>query len=819
MAHDDLRLYRAKRNFDRTAEPLGTPGKKSKRGGRANAFVIHRHHASHLHFDLRLEMDGVLKSWAVPKGPSMDPADKRLAVQVEDHPLSYAPFEGAIPEGEYGAGYVLIWDEGIWIPHGDPTQGLAAGNLKFTLQGKRLAGDFALIRMHAKAGASKHNWLLIKEREDLISPGKRPAAFDARVPALSEIKPQLATLQTTLPPGRLWAFEIKLDGYRAMASIEASDEGKNVRILSRNHQDWSTKFASVVSALKELNVNSAVFDGEICAVDPEGRTSFQALQHALSNRSESDERSLTYFIFDLLFLDGIDLRNRPLSVRKEILQKILNDARAPLAYVTHTEDAKEARQIFKKCCELGLEGLVAKRMDRPYAAGRSPTWLKIKCVNEQEAVILGFTPPRGSRVGFGALLLGVFDHGKLRYAGKVGTGFSDSMLRLLAADLRKLRSAKAPASGVPRLAGVTWVKPQRVCVVRFSEWTTSGVLRHPSFIGLREDKDVNDVVAEHHTTSIDPGEDAKVMARKGAKKPHSVPRQTEGREIGGFVITHPDRVVDPRSGLTKADVATYLEAVGALLLPYAQRRPLSLVRCTHHIDAACFFQKKKSPGMDPSVHAGFAHEHDVLYVTNASALVSLVQFGAIEFHGWGSRFPHVTKADWMVIDLDPDESLPFHHVVTAALEVREIFQSIGLTSFVKTTGGKGLHVVAPFEPKFPWRVVKELAKSIATSLETQAPDRFTSRMAKANRHGKIFVDYLRNGEGATAVLPYSPRAREHLPIAMPVAWSDLAHVNPKEFTLATVAPYLKRRKKDPWSQFFTVEQALPASLSRLLKRA
>jgi bifunctional non-homologous end joining protein LigD len=670
----------------------------------------------------------------------------------------------------------------------------------------RVNGGVALVRIRsrAKEDGKKPSWLLIKERDERAREGdEADVAATAPVPPLAVFVPQLATLERELPPPGPWGYEIKLDGYRAIASRD----GEAVRIVSRNQKDWSARFPEIESALKELAVDNAVFDGEICAIDDQGRTRFEALQDALSRDATAQ---LVYFIFDLLFIDGIDVRDRPFAVRKAMLESILDGVKSPLAFVRHFEGAKQAKTLLGEAARQGLEGLMVKRLDAPYRAGRGRDWLKVKCLNQQELVIVGFTKPSGSRDGLGALLLGVNVGNELRYAGKVGTGFSDAVLRELSRRLAKLVTDKPAVVGAPRLRDATWVEPSLVCQVAFTEWTKGGALRHPSFLGLREDKAASEVVVERP--------EAPPRPTTKAHPPRATAAATAGKvEVRGIVVSHATRVVDETAGLTKLDLVRYHEAVGDLMLPYARSRPLALVRCPDQIGKECFFQKKRYPGMPAAIHAAKVARQDILYVEDVEGILSLVQFGGVEIHGWGSRLPHPDKPDWIVMDLDPDEALPFERVVEGAFELREALQSIGLESFVKTTGGKGLHVVAPIAPEFGWSVVKRVAESIATGLEARLPSRFTANMGKRNRVGKIFIDYLRNGEGATAILPYAARARPGLTVALPVAWSDLRHVDPHELTIATAPALLAKRRRDPWESFFTLKQGLPPALGALVR--
>ncbi|WP_394832237.1 DNA ligase D [Pendulispora rubella] len=778
MKKDTLRRYRTMRDFDATPEPRGEVRARAKR----LSYVVQRHDATRLHYDFRLEWDGVLKSWAVPKGPSLVPGDKRLAVEVEDHPLDYGHFEGAIPEGHYGAGHVLLWDEGTWEPEGDPDAGLAKGRLSFRLEGKRLHGGFSLVRMRSR-GEKQNQWLLLKTRDaHAKAPGSKEVTAAARVPKLASFHVQLATLDTEIPKGDGWIFEPKLDGYRALASIE---HGK-VRIESRTGQDWTARFEPIRKALAELPIESAVMDGEVCALDENGIPSFQKMQNA-------KDADVVYYIFDLLFVDGFDVRDRPLETRKAMLASILGNRKSPIGYVSHSP-AEQGAELFELACRQGVEGVVAKRKDQPHRPSRTREWIKVKCQQRQELVIVGFTAPGGSRPGLGALLLGVHDqHDELRYVGKVGTGFTARILRDLHRRLTKLAVDEPAVARAPRLRNATWVKPSLVAEVRFTEWTKDGALRHPAFVGLREDKPSRDVVRES--------------------------REQDDTTVAGVRISHPERVLDRTSGTTKIALARYIESVSPSMLPHVERRPLALVRCPEGDRAECFFQKQRTPGMPKSIHSTKVGKNAVIYVQDAEGLVSLAQFGAIELHGWGSRIPNPLHPNQIVMDIDPDVSLPFTRVVEAALALRDAWKSLGLTCFVKTTGGKGLHVVVPIAPELGWDDVKDFTHAIALRFEKEDPHRYTSVMSKRARHGKIFIDYLRNGHGATAIVPFSPRARPGAPVAMPVAWRDLAHLDPQDFTVETVPKVLARRRKDPWAGFFELAQRLPSAPAERRKSA
>ncbi|MEP7125137.1 MAG: DNA ligase D [Byssovorax sp.] len=823
-----LGRYAAKRDFSITEEPRPAVPR-----GAGQSFVVQKHAARALHYDFRLEWGGVLKSWAVPKGPSLSPGEKRLAVEVEDHPVDYRDFEGTIPEGQYGGGEVIVWDRGTWEPEGDPEEGLRKGHLRFALLGEKLSGGWSLVRIGSRDGEKRTSWLLIKARdeharegadaeitrkkpgsvlsgrsvEELARASKKPTKKRKKeedpAAVVEKFEPQLATLVDHVPTDPGWLFEMKLDGYRAIALIE----GGKARLISRNGLDWTARFSEIAAALGHLRVKDAVLDGEVCSVDEQGKTSFQGLQSALA---ADDQGGLVYFAFDLLHRDGDDLRALPLRERKQILATIFAGERAPLALSEHLEDVGTA--MFEEATRLGLEGIVAKRADAPYRAGRTRSWLKIKIGKRQELVVIGYTAPEGKRTGIGALVLGVHGPGKtgaLRFVGKVGTGFAAKMLRELRRRLEPLARATPPVEGAPRVPRVTWVEPEIVCEVGFTEWTKDGALRHPTFLGLREDKPSEDVVRERPARLITPR--AAASTRRGIAG--------DAATVGGVIITHEGRVLDPVSGVTKGDLARYYAGVAKELLPYAKDRPLSIVRCPSGIGEAGFFQKNAMPGMGGSVHRTRVGEHEVLSVTTRTGLLQLVQLGGIELHTWGSRLPATDRPDRIVLDLDPDEGLPYGRVVEAALEAREILASVGLDSWVKTTGGKGLHVVVPFAPKHGWEVVKGFARAVAEDFARRAPEAFTATPAKAARRGRIFVDYLRNGEGATAVVPYSARARAGITVALPIAWADVRRVHPGDFTVRTVPDLLARRRGDPWSELRTSKQRLPENLDDLLSRS
>ena len=830
-----LKLYNTKRRFDVTAEPAGTASATA----RGDSFVIQQHDATRMHYDFRLELDGVLLSWAVPKGPSLSPREKRLAVQTEDHPVSYRNFEGNIPHGEYGGGPVIVWDRGRWTPEGDARAALKKGHLSFSLRGEKLQGRYSLVRTGgAVKEGPKSTWLLFKRSDEharegaeaeitrllpnsVISDrtvqdvGKSLAAKHAPVrppakaraprkavpgklaplPALKDIEPQLATLVDHPPTGGDWLYEVKFDGYRMLAAVADGE----VQLRSRNQLDWTRTFPAIAAALGRLDCASAILDGEVCYMTDEGRSSFQGLQGVLPRGGGevpvAEQKRLVFYLFDVLHHDGVDVRRDSLAERKQRLRILLGKKpKAPLAYSAHVDAL--GRTAMAQACAAGLEGLIAKRADAPYRGGRGGDWLKLKCQQRQEFVIVGYLPAEGTRQGFRSLLLGLREGKALRYAGKVGTGFNDRSLRDIAAELRRRVVGKSALAKPPRLAGAVWVAPELVCEVEYTEMTRDGALRHPSFQGLRQDKPAREVRRER----------AVPVAEAGATPRTAAPGRLE---VAGLRISHPERVMDQTSGVTKGELAEYHALVAPLLMPYAENRPLALVRCPQGDAQACFFQKQKMAGLGKAIRAATVAGHEILYTRSAAGILELVQFNAVELHAWGATMARVGKPDWLVIDLDPDVSLGFADVVESALEVRDALAKLGLKTFVKTTGGKGLHVVIPLVPDAGWEEAKGFTRSIAEALATYAPDRYVATMSKAKRAGKIFIDWLRNGQGATAVLPYSPRARPGATVAMPVDWKDLRRIDPREFTVRSAKAYLAKRRRDPWAEFFDSRQRLP----------
>ena len=826
-ADERLAKYREKRDFDRTAEPSGANEPTSGYG-----FVVQKHAASRLHYDFRLELDGTLVSWAVTRGPSSNPDDKRLAVRTEDHPLDYARFEGTIPKGQYGGGTVMLWDNGTWesIPGKNPRQTLPEGHLHFILHGRRMQGEWILFRLKPHGKEKGENWILRKVQDEFaggsddligthltsvdtgrtmeeIAAGKAlrkrkagakaspAAAGNSRTPAaaparrkksglLPPFQPvQLAALVDHVPPGDRWLHELKYDGYRTLLAI-GGGEG---RAYMRSGLDWSDRFAGLITDALKLNVGSALIDGEAVVTLPDGRTSFQALQAAL----KGDPTKIDYFAFDLLELDGENLTRLPLIERKEKLAALIGEAQGRIRYSDHIVGNGE--KLLASFCGAGLEGVISKRADARYSGSRSGTWLKTKCIRRQEFVIVGWTPSAKQR-GFRSLLLGVNENGKLRYAGKAGTGFTADEIERLMKIMAPLER-KAPPVDAPRAAvrGAHWIEPRLVAEIAYAEFTDEGVLRHPSYLGLREDKKPEAVVIETET----PVAIATTPARTSVR------------------ISNRERVIFPEGKLTKGQLADYYEIVAPIMLPWAGNRPISLVRCPQGRSKKCFFQKHDAGSFGDDVkQVGIrekdGHDEPYLFVDMPAGLLTCVQMGTIEFHGWGARIEDVEKADRLVFDLDPDEGLEFQDIVSAAFHVQDVLAQMGLTTFPMVTGGKGVHVIAPLTPSAEWPVVKDFAHRFALALAQAEPDRFTAALAKAKRTGRIFIDYLRNQRGATAVMPYSARTREYAPIAVPLTWEELRDLDkPSHWHIGDGAEMVKRAASKNLAHWGRADQILP----------
>jgi bifunctional non-homologous end joining protein LigD len=847
-----LQQYRRKRDFSKTREPMGAVA--SAGGG---VFVVQKHDARALHYDFRLEHEGVLLSWAVPKGPSLDPRVKRLAMQVEDHPLDYGTFEGTIPEGQYGAGTVLVWDRGTWHPDGDVSKMLRDGHLRFSLDGHKLRGGFTLLKAGKPDKAGRQRWLLIKRKDDearagtgdsllraapnsvitgrglsetaqaapdnggAASPGsatrdearrvfqtelETSGATRGKLPAF--VGPQLALLTDEAPTGAQWFHEIKLDGYRMLARVD----GGKTALLSRRGNDWSGKLPLVTGAVSSLGLISGIIDGEVVVFDEQGVSDFQQLQNSLE---EGKDEACVYVAFDLLFANGYDLRSLPLSKRKALLQRLCNDAsnKRRLRFCEHV--VGHGPQFFQRACELGLEGTIAKRADSAYRSDRNGDWRKCKCGQRQEFVIGGYTAPAGSRHHFGALLLGLWTDQGLTYVGKVGTGFSERSLLELAQRMKPLAQAQCPFASRPRLASkhVKWIEPKLVAEVRFAERTRDGLLRQAAFLGLRQDKPASDVHEEPVRNSVTAAavQGQPSQPRKTTRSRPENPDPARLSDPATFTsakprLSHPERVLFQQSGVTKLDLATHYARVASWMLPHVSERPLMIRRCPAGAGSGCFFQKHPSRGMPEAIHTAAIPEKSGakhhLFISDLEGLLALVQLDALEIHAWGAKIDRVEYPDRLVFDLDPDPTVGWRAVVEAAFTVRDALTRTGLTSFVKTTGGKGLHVVTPVVPKADWDEAKAFCKALVSALAAAEPAKYLTTMTKQKRQGKIFLDYLRNGRGATAVCPFSTRDNPSASVSTPLTWRELESADrPLSFDVRSVATRLARLEADPWADF------------------
>ena len=837
-----LAKYWAKRNFAVTGEPRG---ERATLGERLT-FVVQKHAASRLHYDFRLELGGVLVSWALPKGPSFDPADKRIAVHVEDHPLSYGAFEGTIPPKQYGAGTVIVWDKGTWEPIGDPSEGMAKGKLLFKLHGQKLMGLWELVNI-AKPDDKQKLWILFKKRGDSFArpkaefdvltalpdsviakplkppplataavapPKKVPAKGKAKglmpgaikAPLPDKIEPQLATLATGVPAVGEWLFEIKFDGYRLMARIE---KGK-ATLITRGGHDWSSKMPGLVAELEALGVGSAWLDGEIVVLDDKGLPNFNRLQKAFDRRTAD---VIDYFLFDIPYFEGYDLRAVALVERRRLLKAFLDDKSSE--HVRYSADfAGDPATVLASACKMQLEGLIAKRTDAPYSSRRTETWLKLKCKLRQEFVVAGYTDRNDGSAQIGSLLLGVYaDNGDLVSVGSVGTGWDSSEASELKKKLVKLEVPKTlftasvgkPGRWSKRIAGSErWVEPKLVAEVEYAEMTPDGQVRHASYIALRSDKAPRAVRAET----------AKTLGVVAPVLSSAMP------VAGAIKVTHAERVIDETTGLTKLDLVRYYESVTDFILPHLKGRPCALVRGPTGVAGQLFFQKHSErtaiPGlkdMDPALWPG----HDALLeVATPQALAGAAQMNVIEFHTWNSTDKNIGKPDRMIFDLDPGEGTRWEHIQEAAMLVRGFLQQLGLESWLKTSGGKGLHVVVPLAPRLDYETVKDFSKKVVEHLARVIPSRFVAKSGPANRIGKLFVDYLRNGKGATTAAAFSARARPGLGVSMPVAWDDLAKLKSgAQWTIVTAREHLSFQAVDPWAGYWKAKQTLTGPMKAL----
>ncbi|HEX6071767.1 MAG TPA: DNA ligase D [Sphingomicrobium sp.] len=819
----DIETYNRKRDFARTKEPRGR-----KLKGKGDSFVVQKHDASRLHWDFRLELDGVLRSWAVPKGPSLDPAEKRLAMHVEDHPLDYGDFEGTIPKGEYGGGTVMLWDRGRWIPEPskDPNKTIEEGHLHFTLEGERMKGEWVLFRLNPRPGEKGEPWMLKKVTDDFADAGDGDVLVDNCVTSvatgrtMAEIAsgedvwhskragrkagrarkeagkrppafqpPQLATLVDDVPTGNSWIHEYKYDGYRLLI---ATGEGA-ATAWTRKGLDWSDRFRALVRAAAKLPAGCLI-DGEAVAIDDKGKPSFQLLQSTLKERHGAN---LVFYAFDLLVDRGEDIRKLPTIERKERLSALLKGVPAPILYGDHVVGRGE--DLFREVCKQGGEGVISKKADAPYRSTRTRDWLKIKCIQRQEFVIVGWSES-DKRRGFRSLLLALREGGKFTYAGKVGTGFNAARIEELMERMEPLEVDKAPVE-VPRAdrKDAHWIKPKLVAEIAFAEFTDDGILRHPSFVGLREDKPASEVVREMPK-----------HLRKSEKKTERPTAESLGVEISSA-----DRVIYPKDGLTKGDLADYYAEVEPLIMVDAARRPMTLIRCPQGTAEKCFFQKHDTGSFGPEVkHIPIKEKdggiEDYLYFDDIKGLLACVQMGTVEFHGWGSKVGKVEDPDRLVFDLDPDVGLDFDKVKEAAVLLRELLRGLGLESFPLLTGGKGIHVVVPLDASKDWPTVKDFAERFSRAIAEAEPGTFTANIRKEQRKGRIFLDWLRNQRGATAVMPYSARAREGAPVSAPVAWDELdRYEGGNHFTIRDADELLDRASSKRLAGWGKAKQALP----------
>ncbi|WP_460096339.1 DNA ligase D [Pseudomonas sp. S3_C01] len=862
MSSKTLNDYNRMRDFAATPEPAAKRSRKSAKTAHALQFCIQKHDASRLHYDFRLELDGALKSWAVPKGPSLDPKAKRLAVHVEDHPLDYATFEGNIPEGHYGAGDVIVWDRGVWIPQDDPHEAYEKGRLKFELQGEKLSGLWNLVRTHMPG--KQEQWFLIKHQDQAARPeseydvvqaepnsvlsdrtlvpkrrGKAAAAKAVKQPEKAvqaksprgaakttlsgavagplpdTLKPELATLVESAPEGE-WLYEIKFDGYRVMARIEHGD----VRLLTRNGHDWTHKLPRQAEALAELGLESAWLDGEMVVANDQGVPDFQALQNAFEAGSSG---KIAYYLFDMPYLNGMDLRKVPVQERRTALAAVLEPNESPLLRFSDAfEETPEA--LLNSACQMQMEGLIGKRIGSAYVSRRSNDWIKLKCKNRQEFVVVGFSDPKGARSAFGALLLGLHDadSGQLRYAGKVGTGFNETTLKSIYQQLLPLETKKAavvnPPSGY-EAKGVHWLEPTLLAEVAFAEMTKDGSVRHAVFHGLRNDKPAKDITQE----LVKPVKKTAAAKKTKAKhEPGATPAKTKSKAkapaLDGKVrITHPERVIDASSGTTKLQLAEYYASVAEFILPELADRPVALVRAPDGIAGELFFQKNAErlaiPGIT-SLDKALTGQ-PVMIINNAEALIGAAQMSTVELHTWNATSVDLDKPDRFVLDLDPDPALPWKSMVEATQLTLSVLDELGLKAFLKTSGGKGIHVVVPLTRKLGWDEVKGFSHAIVSHMAKLLPDRFSAVSGPKNRVGRIFIDYLRNGLGATTICAYAARTREGLPVSVPVFREEVAELKGANlWNVHNVHERLAEVGHEPWAGIKRTRQSITAEMRR-----
>jgi len=872
-----LARYREMRDFHVTGEPRGGSAGRPVKGAGSLPFVVQKHAARQLHYDFRLGWRGVLKSWAVAKGPSYYPGDKRLAVEVEDHPMEYGGFEGTIPKGQYGGGTVMVWDFGEWQPLGDVDRMLEKGDLKFILNGKKLKGKWVLVRMRRRDTdrSDKPNWLLIKERDEYVQPEGSPSVTDlapdsalthrtmeeiaeskdhvwdsgqglrepkSKPEAQPETKknrnaakdhkalerllrsapredlpgfiaPQLAEEAKSVPNSKEWVHELKLDGYRIQVQVRTSKQSDRkvtkARLFTRKGLDWTARMPGIAQAAADLGVESAILDGEVVVLDDAGKSSFSELQSAFQ---EGKHVHLVYFAFDILHLNGHNLRGLPLLKRKQILETLLSRTGSGSVIRFSEHIAARGELVFAKAAELGAEGIVSKLASAPYASGRGGSWLKKKATTRQEFVIGGFTTLAKTGTGVGAILLGYFDGGKLRYAGRCGTGFSRETERMLRARLDALVEKTPSFTDLPREArsGATWVKPELVADIAFAGWTRDDLVRQSSFKGLREDKPPSEVVRESAADDFSPP----------ASAAHSASKRREAamvaKRTSALAITHPNKVLDEESGMTKQQLAEYYIAVAGHILPHIADRPLSVLRCPDGIGKQAFFQKHVSGGLPKGVttvsiaNKKTGKKEEFLTLDSVDGLVGMAQMAVLEIHPWGSKNESVDTPDRIIFDLDPDEAVSWANLAAAAEELRSRLKELKLTGYVKSTGGKGLHVVAPIEPEHGWAAIKQFGYAVVLRMEKANPRLYTTNMSKAVRKNHIYLDYLRNDRESTAVAPFSTRARFGVPVAVPLEWKELKSSTRPAFHVTDFDDWKTRLRRDPWLEMIKSRQRLTA---------
>ncbi|MGI8770954.1 MAG: DNA ligase D [Acidobacteriaceae bacterium] len=882
---EQLAKYRSMRDFATTAEPRGrASGTESRAGSKPEQlpFLVQKHAATRLHYDFRLGWRGVLKSWAIAKGPSYVTKDKRLAVQVEDHPMEYGGFEGTIPKGQYGGGTVMLWDTGTWEPVGDADEGLRSGRFKFILHGEKLRGHWTLVRMGGHAAEEKKpNWLLIKEHDEYERPEGAPPITEekpdsvvtgrdleaiakaedhvwdsssglaaeerkkqapkkeaARKAAPSKVvhveagehapkeampdfvPPQLASQVSKPPGGADWLHELKLDGYRMQGHLA----GGKVKLLTRRGLDWTHRMPALAEALKSVPAKTAVLDGEVVVLDSKGLSSFADLQTAFQ---EGHRRQLTYYVFDLLHVNGRSTRELPLDERKEKLAELLSalDPTGEVRYGDHVESRSE--EMYAAACELGAEGVVSKKRDSRYISGRSASWLKIKCSRQQELVIGGFTLPSNGGDGLGALLLGYYEGSSLHYAGRAGTGFTQASQRMLRKKLEGIATKTMPFAKVDAASrrDAHWVEPKLVAEIAFRTWTADGIVRQASFKGLREDKPAKEVRREEPVSLAEAQSEAEEdeaprQHSKAAKKPAAERhKQPAGSKLAiplpqWLRLSHADKVLDKESGLTKQTLAEYYTLVAPRILPFIADRPLSIVRCPGGTAAKCFFQKHVKPGLPKGVKAIDISDkkggppEPYITLSTEEPLIGFAQMNVLELHPWGSRNEDVERPDRLIFDLDPDTAISWQTLAESAEEVRKRLLKLGLKCFLKGTGGKGLHIVAPIEPEREWAAVKTFAHEFVQRMEADNARLYLTKMSKAARKDRIYLDYLRNERGATAVAPFSPRSRAGVPVSVPMAWSELKQDAAPHLRVAEFREWIGRIEHDPWKELPKIWQSL-----------